>query len=845
MKPLPAGWKREKIRVLGKRSRAGGDYFRAGNKGQIRAVQLPLGDDWGLFTADDLGNALLYGKVMSGAADRLPLRYVWEDRLDDLRERINEVSGGPGYYCYVATIPRVNGDRHWWNILRCSPYEGTLAVAQKYDVTSPNVYFKYEEKIAGRAHGRPELIGWHRDGVYDLLVGTHDGKLLRYPQDRTTDRMGFSTEGEQICVGDLPIDEELNGWLCPCVVDWDGKGKSDLLVGTGDGYVMIYRDIGDEKGVAFSRGRRLVAEDGFVKVDGPASPTLYEEAGNRYLLVSDRDGVVWSWPLKEADSYVTDDFFEAFGGEASGISKTYKNGSWWLRTGEEGTLLCAAPESPVDVEAKYPDYVSHLDSLAPPLTLKPPQPGVYEIHLTLRTPEGAARPSICEARLSDEEHGDVLQGGAFHAGARQRVFFKAADLTGRELCIRQVQKAMEPEKGAAVYIESIQLIPVKRLRKVKRSAKPVISAILHTGAWTFDVKTDTPEEVDKMVEHHYRAGFDRIHMKLIGGPCQYVSRYPEAKSVVPTGDEVADPVIREKGQKYKDPLMHKLCEKMIEVVEKINRFTSGAQSCHRRGMQLFGWIRLQNHGEKWDHNPIDRFFLEHQHLMEKTRTGAVRQMKLCLAYPEVVDYYTRISEEAVEMGADGIMIDTLRHMPKVCYGDPVVKEFKERYGVDMRALPPADQRVVEMQCEVFARFIRAIRVAIRKKNPKAEIHVRVCKPHPLGGVWPERLAGEGLVDSFIIELRSPGPPGEPDIAGLVRELKGTSCVPCACFGRPNWKTSRFLLHDELIETKTKEFLAAGAREIAFYETGVVVKYPEFRRAIRRLKCPAEMPSRLP
>lgn len=50
--------------------------------------------------------------------------------------------------------------------------------------------------------------------------------------------------GERVAAGGAPIDVEV-GHAAPLVVDWDGDGKPDLLVGQfGGGRLRIHRNVG-------------------------------------------------------------------------------------------------------------------------------------------------------------------------------------------------------------------------------------------------------------------------------------------------------------------------------------------------------------------------------------------------------------------------------------------------------------------------------------------------------------------------------------------------------------------------------------------------------------------------
>jgi hypothetical protein len=268
------------------------------------------------------------------------------------------------------------------------------------------------------------------------------------------------------------------------------------------------------------------------------------------------------------------------------------------------------------------------------------------------------------------------------------------------------------------------------------------------------------------------------------------------------------------------------------------------RSCHKHGLKAMGWIRLQNHGERIaGKGPLDAFYVEHPQFLEKNIDGMPIPGKLCLGYPEVREFHVKIAEEAMDLGADGIMIETLRHLPKVAHGDPVVEEFQKRHGLDMRRLPPFDPRVVEMQVDVMTGFLREVREAVRKKKKDAELHMRVCKAYPLMGCDPGRWAREGLLEALLIENRSRAT--SPDIPGLVEVCKGTACRPGAVFARPKWGNEKMPLHPDRIQIEVAKYLRAGAQSIVFYESAPgAVNHIEFNRAIRRINHPEELPSRI-
>jgi hypothetical protein len=120
------------------------------------------------------------------------------------------------------------------------------------------------------------LVDWDGDGLLDILVGNIRGEVhwLRNEGTKTQPKFGGRIP---IRAGDAPLN--VGGDAHPIAVDWDGDGVLDLLVGAGDGCVY------------FCKGK---------KVDGQKMPELEKPvpltAGRKKLQLGSRTKIaVCDW----------------------------------------------------------------------------------------------------------------------------------------------------------------------------------------------------------------------------------------------------------------------------------------------------------------------------------------------------------------------------------------------------------------------------------------------------------------------------------------------------------------------------------------------------------------------
>jgi hypothetical protein len=154
----------------------------------------------------------------------------------------------------------LNGDGHADLLSGSWPGEIFIFRAQ------PDGSFAGREKLLDR-NGRPIKVGqatalavadWDSDGDLDLLVGDIEGRVFLVPNEGDRHEPLFGTP-VPLAVGGTAI-RAPQGDAGPCVADWDGDGKADLLLGTGSGAVLWYRNQGSPGAPELAAPQVLVPE---------------------------------------------------------------------------------------------------------------------------------------------------------------------------------------------------------------------------------------------------------------------------------------------------------------------------------------------------------------------------------------------------------------------------------------------------------------------------------------------------------------------------------------------------------------------------------------------------------
>ena len=145
------------------------------------------------------------------------------------------------------------------------------------------------ETTTGPEHGLadPFVIDWNNDGKKDLLVGNWPGYVYVFTNVGSDSAPVFAG-GERIQANGTDIDFES---LSPWVVDWNGDGQKDLLIGRHYGQLSGYLNAGSDSEPVFTeRFDVRISTGSFISWDSDVAVADWNNDGNLDLVVGGRHG---------------------------------------------------------------------------------------------------------------------------------------------------------------------------------------------------------------------------------------------------------------------------------------------------------------------------------------------------------------------------------------------------------------------------------------------------------------------------------------------------------------------------------------------------------------------------
>ncbi len=157
-------------------------------------------------------------------------------------------------------------------------------------------------------------VDWDADGDLDILIGSFSGGLFLRSNIGTREEPKYARESVEINANGTPLKE--TGHANPVVADWDGDGTWDLVIGSSDGSVGWYRNVGSVSQPEFGSRNLLIkptAENKFLEqnlkpgedpvpgVRAQICVTDYNGDGRLDLIVGDYSDINWTRPLPEKE----------------------------------------------------------------------------------------------------------------------------------------------------------------------------------------------------------------------------------------------------------------------------------------------------------------------------------------------------------------------------------------------------------------------------------------------------------------------------------------------------------------------------------------------------------------
>lgn len=107
-------------------------------------------------------------------------------------------------------------------------------------------------------NSNPDVIDWNGDGKKDIIIGSELGYIRLYLNQGTNSNPIFTTY-TNIPSGVSPISIYRSN---PRAFDFDQDGKKDLIVGDGYGYIHFFRNLGTNNNPMFNGSDTLRTNDG-------------------------------------------------------------------------------------------------------------------------------------------------------------------------------------------------------------------------------------------------------------------------------------------------------------------------------------------------------------------------------------------------------------------------------------------------------------------------------------------------------------------------------------------------------------------------------------------------------
>jgi hypothetical protein len=174
--------------------------------------------------------------------------------------------------------------------------EGRIALFINTGTESDPVFSHYDfltaygEIIDVGTHASPFIADLNNDGKDDLLVGNGEGVLLYFENRGSLNHPVFRQPTFLRDLQGSPLG--VTSFCSPCIVDWDDDSRKDILLGSGNGDLVLYHNEGQGNEPLFSPQKKVKVDDAAINVESLAVPRVsdWDGDGGKDLLLRNEKG---------------------------------------------------------------------------------------------------------------------------------------------------------------------------------------------------------------------------------------------------------------------------------------------------------------------------------------------------------------------------------------------------------------------------------------------------------------------------------------------------------------------------------------------------------------------------
>ena len=375
-------------------------------------------------------------------------------------------------------------------------------------------------------------------------------------------------------------------------------------------------------------------------------------------------------------------------------------------------------------------------------------------------------------RLSDEPVFGMVtlppeQPASGHAQGLVELFWKVADLTGRDLQFGQTAARVAPGDAAgsfecpAARIAYVKLVPltdaeVEALRH-DRHRTDTRQLFAHQDAHGphYRRRLTEPEEIRREIEPYRDTDFSRLYWECGGGDLTWffsqIARVPGSYKVGDFGRR-GDRLHWESWQVFRD--------------KGIDPFDVALEYAHEIGLEFHASYRVAGFHyppplDQW--NQGETLFKAHPEWRGRDRDRN-ETPRLAYSYQGVREYVVSLLREVAQRSVDGVCLLYCRRPPLLEYEPALVEGFQQEFGRDPHELDPHDPDWLAYRARTLTQFMREVRAAMdevgrtqrRPKRIQVSAVVMSTEAENLNNAMDLKAwVDEGLVDTLIPYTSAP------------------------------------------------------------------------------------------